>query len=279
MPNPPVAQQDIVIVGGGKMGEAILAGLLDMFANTEEAATGNTLAVVNPGAQRRAYLANTYAVATFASVAEVSSASLAILAVKPQVMPSVLEELAQCAWASNALFISIAAGITTTALEAALPVGAHVVRAMPNTPLLVGHGATALCSGTCASASDINLATDLFGAMGQAVVVEEGHMDAVTAISGSGPAYVAALAEAMAAAGTEAGLDLQLAETLAVATIEGTGALLRETGQGAAQVREAVCSPGGTTLAALQAMEEAGYSQSIGAGVQAAIKRSKELAQ
>lgn len=269
----------VAIIGGGKMGEAILAGLLRARTGPTATLLPEHLTVVNPGLERRAYLQETYSVPCIERVAQLEACDLVVLAVKPQVMPEVLSELANCSWLAQAYVLSIAAGISTATIEVALPSGAKVVRAMPNTPLTVGHGITAVCAGSRASANDAHVAQELFEALGEAVVVEESQMDAVTAVSGSGPAYVAAFIEAMTQAGEELGLEASVAEKLATATVEGTAVLLRETGQGAIQTRLDVCSPGGTTLAALNAMENAGYSKSIMAGVHAAAARSKELSQ
>lgn len=269
----------IAIVGGGKMGEAILAGLLRAQTGVAACVSPEHITVVNPGEERRAFLAHTYGVSCVAHVSEIEPATLVVLAVKPQVMPGVLENLASCAWVAESCVVSIAAGIATHTIEEALPAGAVVVRAMPNTPLTVGHGTVAVCAGSSAQAEDAEAVADLFKACGTALIVDEVHMDAVTAVSGSGPAYVAALIEAMAAAGAELGLPANVAEQLATTTVEGTAALLLQTGQGATKTRTDVCSPGGTTLAALDAMEKEGYTRSIMAGVHAAAQRSKELSQ
>ncbi len=269
----------VAIIGGGKMGEAILAGLLNAYTGVAAALKAENFVVVNPGLERRALLQSNYGVASVERIDQLEPCSLVILAVKPQVMPQVLPELAACPWVAGAYVLSIAAGISTASIEAALPQGVKVVRAMPNTPLTVSSGITAVCAGSSASAEDALAAKDLFEALGQAVVVEESQMDAVTAVSGSGPAYVAALIEAMVQAGEELGLEASTAESLATATVEGTAVLLRKTGQGATQTRLDVCSPGGTTLAALKAMEDKGFSHSIVAGVHAAAVRSKELSQ
>ena len=269
----------VAIIGGGKMGEAILAGLLHARSGSAALLKTDNLVVVNTGLERRAVLQSRYKVPCVEKIDQLEPCSLVILAVKPQVVPQVLPELANCPWVARAYVLSIAAGISTASIEEALPRGVKVVRAMPNTPLTVGSGITAVCAGSSASSEDALAAQALFEALGQAVVVDESQMDAVTAVSGSGPAYVAALIEAMVQAGEELGLESSVAESLATATVEGTAVLLRKTGQGATQTRLDVCSPGGTTLAALEAMENQGFSRSIVAGVHAAAVRSKELSQ
>ena len=234
--------------------------------------------MVEPLEDRRAYLAETYGVTCVADPSYIEEASLVVLAVKPQVMFSLLEELYDLEPLMSSLFVSIAAGLTTQRLEEALPPHTPLVRTMPNLPLLVGKGATAVCAGSDASADDVALVQGLFSCLGSAYVVSEEDMDAVCALSGSGPAYVAAFLEALEQAGREEGLSDSLARDLALQTVSGTARYLEQTGQAPKDLRRAVSSPGGTTLAALSAMEEAGYSHAIEDGVKAAVRRSKELA-
>ena len=148
---------------------------------------------------------------------------------------------------------------------------------MPNTPLLVGAGATVVAAGSHASAHDAQLVRELFACLGLALEVEEGDIDAIGALSGSGPAYVAAMIEALRDAAAAHGIDPQRAEALALQTVYGTAELMRQTGQSAEETRRAVCSPGGTTLAALSAMEAAGLPAAYRKGIDAAVQRSKEL--
>lgn len=271
----------IAVIGGGKMGEAIMGGWIAGASGAAADLDASCFTVAEPGAERRAYLAERYGVACVDDARALERADLVLLAVKPQVMMGVLEGIAaEPAFAGGAdgpLFVSIAAGLPTARLETALPEGARLVRVMPNTPLLVGAGATAVCAGAQASAEDVALVHDLFASLGQAHVVDEESMDAVCAVSGSGPAYVAALVEALRDAAAREGLDSALAESLALQTVYGTAALMKETGQDPATTRTAVCSPGGTTLAALDAMNEAGFGRVFDAGVAAAVRRSKEL--
>lgn len=271
----------IALVGGGKMGEAIMGGWIAADTAPADALRADSFVVANPGRERRGFLTQRYGVACVADACEIDGADIVILAVKPQVMMGVLESIAPLpAYAGAAegpLFVSIAAGLTTSRLEGALPVGARLVRTMPNTPLLVGAGATAVAGGARATDEDVELVRDLFACLGRAFVVDEADMDAVGALSGSGPAYVAALVEALRDAGTAQGLGAALAEELAFQTVRGTAELMHRTGQDAETTRVAVCSPGGSTLAALAAMEEAGFSRSLRAGVAAAVRRSEEL--
>lgn len=273
----------IAIVGGGKMGEAILGGWLAAKEGPAAALGAENFAVANPGAARRAYLQERYGVECVADACDIQRADMVVLAVKPQVMMSVLEEMATLAAYAGAqagpLFVSIAAGLSTARLEGALAPGSRVVRCMPNTPLLVGSGVTAVAGGACATEVDVALVRDLFACLGEAFVVDEGDVDAMGALSGSGPAYVAAFIEALRDAGVAQGLDAALAESLAFETVRGTVDLMARTGQDVKTTREAVCSPGGSTLAALAAMDEAGFASTVNDGVAAAVRRSKELGQ
>ena len=272
----------VAIIGGGKMGEAILGGWIAADQGPAASMSAANFEVANPGEERRAYLTERYGVTCVADARDLRAADIVVLAVKPQVMMGVLANIRDCeAYAgkgSSPLFVSIAAGLTTARLEEALPAGARLVRTMPNTPLLVCAGATAVCAGSCASPEDVELVRDLFASLGASYVVPEADIDAIGALSGSGPAYVAAMIEALRDAAATWGIDPDLGERLALQTVYGTALLMRETGLDAKTCRVNVCSPGGTTLAALDAMSEAGFNQVFAAGIDAAIRRSKELA-
>lgn len=273
----------VAIIGGGKMGEAIMGGWIASDAAPADTLSAASFIVANPGSERRDYLTARYGVTCVTDARDIPEADLVVLAVKPQVMMGVFESIANLpAYAGGAegpLFVSIAAGLSTARLEAALPAGARLVRVMPNTPLLVGAGATTVTAGSQATPEDVALVHDLFACLGAAFVVDEDAMDATGAVSGSGPAYVAAMIEALRDAGAKQGLDPALAEALAQQTVLGTALLMNETGDDPATTRKAVCSPGGSTLAALAAMDEAGFAQVFEAGVEAAVRRSKELGQ
>lgn len=273
----------IAIIGGGKMGEAIMGGWIGATAGPAVNITAANFVVANPGAPRRVYLEQNYGVACVADACQLDSADIVLLAVKPQVMMGVLESIASlpvyAGGLAGPLFMSVAAGLTSKRLEEVLPKGARLVRVMPNTPLFVGAGASTVCGGANATKEDISLTCDLFSCLGMSYVISEDEMDATSAVSGSGPAYVAAFVEALRDAGVSAGLKAELAESLAWQTVQGTARLALETGQNAQTVRVNVCSPGGSTLAGLAAMEEAGFTHSIDLGVAAAINRSKELGQ
>lgn len=272
----------LVVIGGGKMGEAIVAGWLDSDSEPADELRESNTTIVEPSEDRRAHLEQQYLVRCVADLSGVERADIVVLAVKPQVMMDVLSELSEQDVfkddARSPLFISIAAGIATSRLETALPEGAAVVRVMPNMPLQVGAGASAVCKGANATDDQAQYVAELFGCLGCAVVVDESEMDAVCALSGSGPAYVAAMIEAMRDSAVDQGLDAELAETLALQTVLGTAALIYSSDMSVQEVREAVCSPGGTTLAALEAMNAAGFAHVFDAGIVAAVKRSKELA-
>ncbi|MCS7049839.1 MAG: pyrroline-5-carboxylate reductase, partial [Verrucomicrobiae bacterium] len=209
--------------------------------------------------------------------ADPTSADVVVLAVKPQQMSEAL-----AAWrpkqTGKELVISIAAGIPTSRIERELGGRPRVVRVMPNTPALVGAGASALCRGAYATEDDLACAEFIMRAVGIVVRVDESLMDAVTALSGSGPAYVFHLAEALMAAGEAQGLDAATARELTVQTIWGAARLLRESGRNAAELREQVTSPGGTTAAALAVFRERGLMEIYREAVAAATRRGRELA-
>ena len=173
--------------------------------------------------------------------------------------------------------VSVAAGITTAYLEAHLSAGAHVVRVMPNTPMLLGEGMSAIAAGTNATSADLTAAEQILAAVGKVVRLPESQLDAVTALSGSGPAYVFLLAEAMVDAGVLIGLPRPVALQLAVQTILGSALMLRDSGDSPTVLREAVTSPGGTTAAALRQFEDHGLRAAVNAALEAARDRSQEL--
>jgi pyrroline-5-carboxylate reductase len=255
------------LIGGGRMGEALLGGLL--AAGWAEA---GELAVVEKVEARRKELAD-----RFPGVQVVDTpveADGAVVAVKPA------DVAAACRAAAGAGLrraLSIAAGVTIGDLEAALGGGVAVVRAMPNTPALVGAGAAAIAGGSGAGDADLVWAEGILGAVGTVVRVPEHLLDAVTGLSGSGPAYLFLLAEALIDAGVLNGLPRDVSVTLAVQTILGSARLLAETGDGPEALRAAVTSPGGTTAAGLRALEQAGVRAAFLDAVTAATERSKEL--
>lgn len=262
----------IGFIGGGNMAEAILQGLV-----RED--DGASLCVAEISPKRRGELTaqfpNIKVVAEAAEAAEWGGT--VILAIKPQQAEMVLP-LIRPVVTPDKLVISIMAGIPSSKIEAGLAPGCRVVRAMPNTPALIGAGATAVCSGRTASADDLECAVRIFSLTGSAVTVEEKLMDAVTALSGSGPAYVFTFIEALADAGVNHGLPRSVAAQLAAQTVLGAARMVVETGEHPALLKEKVTSPGGTTIAALHALENGSFRGVIMDAVEAAFLKSKELA-
>ena len=207
----------------------------------------------------------------------VAEASVVVLAVKPQGLLALLEEVGE-AFRPEQTVVSIAAGIRTDAIEARLPSGARVVRVMTNTPVQVDEAMSAICGGQNASSSDVDLAASLLEPVGAVVRVTEDQLDAVTALSGSGPAYVFLLAESLIDAGVLLGLPRQLATELSVQTLLGSARMLRESGSHPVELREMVSSPGGTTIAAVRELERAGLRTAVFDAVEAARRRADELA-
>ncbi|MCU1676746.1 MAG: pyrroline-5-carboxylate reductase [Frankiales bacterium] len=261
----------VAIIGAGKMGEAILAGLLRAGR-----APGDVL-VTEKDEARASFLTERYGVSAVDNNAAVARADVIVLAVKPQDLGVVLEEMA-ASYKPGALAVSIAAGVTSRFIEARLPAGTPVVRVMPNTPALVGEGVSALAPGAAATAAHVATAEALLAPLGPVRRVAESQLDAVTAVSGSGPAYVFYLAEAMIAAGVEFGLDEETAVALTTQTIIGAGTLLRESGTSPADLRAMVTSKGGTTAAAIAAFDAHDMRSAIRAGLTACRDRSVELA-
>jgi pyrroline-5-carboxylate reductase len=208
--------------------------------------------------------------------AVVRQATVVVLATKPQVFGQVLRDVVE-GLSSYTLVVSIAAGISTAIIEGALPEGTRVVRTMPNTPALVGAGATAIAGGRHATDADLALVETLFRSVGICVRVPEGQIDAVTGLSGSGPAYVFALIEALRDAGVREGLPEDTALSLATQTVFGAARLMLEGNEAPEVLRQRVTSPGGTTRAGLDALEAAGFTDAILAAVRAATCRSAEL--
>lgn len=259
-------------IGGGNMAEAILKGLI---AGGMEP---RSITVADPVQARRSHLATTLQVKTTDDNNEAVQASeLILLAVKPQMAASVLSAL-DGSVTPQQLVISVMAGISTSLVEESLQHNCRVIRAMPNTPALVLSAATAICPGRRATDADLGLAKELFSMVGSVYQVGERQMDAVTGLSGSGPAYVFSFIEALADAGVKNGLPRDVAYGLALQTVRGAAELLQQTGEHPAVQRDRVSSPGGTTIAALHTLENGRLHGLIMDAVDAAVKRSKELA-
>jgi pyrroline-5-carboxylate reductase len=261
----------MAVLGGGRMGTALVAGLLDSGLDPEQVA----IAEMDPG--RRRELETEFPGVRVGPSASwvVGEADVVVVAVKPGDVASVLDG-ALPTLAPDALVVSIAAGVGIAALEAAVP-GRPVVRAMPNTPALVREGVAAIAGGTRATDLHLETARRLLAAVGTVVVVPERLLDVVTGLSGSGPAYVFLVAEALIEAGVLNGLPRDVATTLVHGTIRGAGVMLTDSGDTAEQLRAAVTSPGGTTAAGLRALEQRSVRAAILDAVSAATERSREL--
>ncbi len=264
----------LVLVGCGKMGSALLEGWLARGVD----ATKIAVIEPTPAPEITALLAQ-HQVKLNPSALTINDAEVVILAVKPQVIMEVLPNLLPL-MATKPLVVSIAAGKTIATFEAAFGKATSIIRTMPNTPAAIGRGITAIVGNANVSNRQLKLAEELLAATGEVVQVDnEATIDLVTAVSGSGPAYVFLLAETLAAAGEKAGLPKELAVRLARATVAGSGELMRQSGVDAAILRQNVTSPNGTTYAALQVlMANDGMQQLMNRAVEAAAQRSRELA-
>lgn len=264
----------LLLVGCGKMGSALLAGWLDRGLPPTH------VTVVEPNAELAQILSETHGVAVAADAADLPAEAkpdVVMLAVKPQVMAAVVPAYRRF---SGAVFLSIAAGRPLSSFESILGPDTAIVRAMPNTPAAVRRGITVCCPNGPVTAAQKTLCQDLLEAVGDvAWIADEALMDPVTAVSGSGPAYVFLLAEALADAGRKAGLPADLAKRLARATVAGAGELLHHSTEPAGQLRQNVTSPGGTTAAALDVlMADDGLQPLLDAAIAAATQRSRDLA-
>lgn len=262
----------IGIIGAGNMGGAIARGILERGLFGPENVV--LCDVVSEKAEELARELHVQALETAVEVAQ--EAAIVVIAVKPQTMGECLEEIKEAVDQSK-LIISIAAGITTVFIESRLGDSVRVVRVMPNTPALVGAGATAICAGSNAGKSDLDEAEKIFAALGKVYRLDEAMIDAVTAVSGSGPAYLFLFAECLQKAAIEAGLPESEVPDLVAQTLFGASKLLMESSDTASTLREKVTSPGGTTEAALAIFADRGFEQSIMAAVEGALIRAKEL--
>ena len=262
----------ITFIGAGNMASAIIAGLV----RADPSCAGNITAVdLAQAALDKLKAAHGIQTSTNTALAVVG-ADVIVLAVKPQVVGAVLPQVAE-GIGSDALVVSIIAGMPCSTLEAGLPAGTRVVRTMPNTPALVGKGATALAKGTHATDADLDTTRQLFNAVGLTVTVPERSLDAVTGVSGSGPAYVFLFMEALADGGVREGLPRDVALRLAAQTVLGAATMMLETGTHPGVLKDQVTSPGGTTIAAVEALESRAFRGTVMAAVNAAATRSKQL--
>jgi len=264
--------RSVGIIGAGNMGEALLRGLL----RSGVLQATRCLVTNKSNDERLARLARDWRVQTTRDKARImGEGDIIVLAVKPADMPDVLGEIAPHAHPRH-LIISVAAGVPLEEIERHLD-GVPIVRAMPNTSTSVGASATAICPGRCATAAHMEVTRQVFEAVGRVEAVPESLFDLVTGLSGSGPAYVYLLAEAMVEAGVGAGLPRQMALALAAQTVLGAGKMLVETGEDPAVLRNRVTSPAGTTMAGVEALEERGFRAAVRAAVERAARRSRDL--
>jgi pyrroline-5-carboxylate reductase len=262
----------IAFLGAGNMAEALIKGLL-------RAGIARPDSVIATGrrTEKLEELNRTYGVrTTLDNVAAAREADVVVLSVKPQALDKVLVQVAPVIDPGK-LIISVAAGVPIAAMERRLGAGARIIRTMPNTPSLVGAGACALSRGEHASDEDLAVATRIFQAVGITTVVDENLLDAVTGLSGSGPAYIFLVIEALSDAGVKVGLPRYTAQKLAAQTVLGSAQLLIETGTHPGQLKDQVTSPGGTAIAGLHTLEAGGLRTTLINAVEAATRRAKEL--
>jgi pyrroline-5-carboxylate reductase len=261
----------IGFIGAGNMAEAMIRGLLrgNDFAPDEVRASG-------PREERMRELREAYGIQTTTDNKLAAAAQIVVLSVKPQILSRVLDEIANTV-SPDALVISIAAGVPVVAIQARLAGGTRVVRAMPNTPALVDAAATAIAGGEHARESDLEDAKRIFDAIGLTVILEESQLDAVTGLSGSGPAYVFLILEALSDAGVKVGLSRRTAQLLAAQTVLGSAKLLLETNEHPGRLKDMVTSPGGTAITGLHTLEHGGLRTTLMNAVEAATRRSREL--
>ncbi len=261
----------IAFIGAGQMAEAMVGGLL-----SAQVCPAESIWATDPDPARRDRFKSRFALRVGSANREaVAWADIVILAVKPQILPVVLGELGPLL--AHALVVSIVAGATIRTIAEQISGEIRVVRAMPNVSALVREGMTALALGSAVSEDDSRLVRTVFEVVGRVVLVEERLMDAVTGLSGSGPAYIFQAIEALADGGVMMGLPRQTAELLAAQTVFGAARMVLESGAHPAQLKDRVASPGGTTIAGLHQLELGGFRAALMAAVEAATKRSKEL--
>lgn len=269
---PSFKDKRFAIIGAGNMGLALLRGLLDSGVAPDR------IAVTNKRMARSTAIAEQYGVQALEKNADAArEAEIIILSIKPQIISKILPEIRHAV--QDALVISVCAGVTTERIERELEPGVRVVRAMPNTPATIKQAATALSPGSHATEHDVEVAVGVFTEVGLVAVLDEVHLDAITGLSGSGPAYVFLIVEAFADAGVKVGLSREIATELAVQTIQGSARLLQITKEHPGKLKDQVTSPGGTAIAGLHTLEEGGLRTTIMNAVEAATRRSRELGQ
>jgi len=266
-----IISHNIACIGAGQMAEALIGGLLG--AQIVDAAC---LCATDPSEARQGLIKQRFGIHVGSDNREAASwADIVLLAVKPQVLDAVLADLSSCL--SGRLLISIAAGIAIPHIAGRLPAGARIVRVMPNAPAMVREGMSVLAFGPTVTAHDQELVQEMFGSVGRVAVVDEALMDAVTGLSGSGPAYIFMAIEALADGGVKMGLPRAVAQLLAAQTVLGAARTVLDTGEHPGRLKDGVASPGGTTIAGLHQLEQGGLRASLIAAVRAATERSGEL--
>jgi pyrroline-5-carboxylate reductase len=261
----------LAILGAGVMGETVLSGLLRAGWSPKQ------IVATDRRPERQVELAERYGITMLDNVEAAGQADTILVVVKPQDMADLLTEIAPVLTADS-LLVSLAAGVDTATIEAQLPAGTAVVRVMPNTPAQVDEGMAAISPGSHSTPADLAHVTEILSATGRVLTVPERYQDAVTAISGSGPAYLFFVVEAMIEAGVHLGLPRDTATELVVQTMLGSAKLLRETGEHPTVLRERVTSPGGTTAAAVRQLEDHKVRAAFMGAIEAARDRSRELA-
>ena len=262
----------LAVIGGGNMGEALIGGLI-----RADSIPPSSILVSDVLPARLESLRKTYQVLVCPDNAQAAKgAEVILLAIKPQQMTSALRGLSGVV-KDDQLVVTIAAGVPIRVVEEGLGGRGRVIRVMPNTPALIGRGAAGVALGSKAKKKDLDLVVTILNSVGRALEVEEGLMDAVTGLSGSGPAFVAVVVESLADGGVKMGLPREVALTLAAQTVAGTAQMVLETGRHPSQIKEMVSSPGGTTIAGLEALEAGSLRSSLIDAVEAATRRSQEL--
>jgi len=262
----------IALIGAGVMGESLLAGILRSGVAPAD------ISIAEIRAERAAELTEKYGVTCSDAQTTVADADTVLLVVKPQDIAQVLVDISP-ALNPNTLIVSLAAGITTASMESNLPSGQPVARVMPNTPSLVDQGMSGISAGTNCSDLHLERAVSLMNSVGQSVVIPEELQDSLTAVSGSGPAYIFYVIESMVAAAVELGITRDMATDLVVQTVYGAATLIKHTGDEAQTLRERVSSPGGVTVAAIKSLDDQGVREAFATAMLAARNRSEELGQ
>jgi pyrroline-5-carboxylate reductase len=267
-----LASHTVGFIGAGNMAEAMVGGLV-----RGKHVQPNRITASDPRKERLEELHASLGIEVTQNNRDIATrCTLIVLSVKPQIMDKILREVGD-QMKPGTLVVSIAAGVDTETIEESLPEGVRVVRAMPNTPAMVGAGATAISAGKHATPEDMATAKALFDAVGITVELDETHLDAVTGLSGSGPAYIFLILEALADAGVKVGLSRRNAQRLAAQTVMGSAKMLLETDEHPGKLKDMVTSPGGTAIAGLHTLEQGGLRTTLINAVETATKRAQEL--